>query len=70
MSEVTDKLIGNCFENLEKAEVLGRLLYAKFFGEKDTDISLEMLISFIKAGKDSLIKIQEILNRKNISKVP
>ena len=35
MSEVTDKLIGNCFENLEKAEVLGRLLYTKFFGEKD-----------------------------------
>ncbi len=70
MSEVTDKLIGNCFENLEKAEVLGRLLYAKFFGEKDTDISLEMLISFIKAGKDNLIKIQEILNRKNTSKVP
>ena len=65
MSEVTDKLIRNCFENLEKAEVIGNLLYEKFFGEKDTDVSFEILASFIKAAQENLLDIQKILNETN-----
>jgi len=61
MLEDAGRLIGDCFENLEKVEVLGSLLYEKFLGEKDTDISLRLVLSFVEEAKTALLDLQDIL---------
>lgn len=62
MSENINKLIRNCFDNLQKAEVLGNLLREKLMGKKDADVSLIMINSFIKEAIISILDIQETLN--------
>ncbi len=61
MIEEAGRLIGNCFENLEKVEVLGSLLYEKFLGEKDTDVSLSLVLSFVQEAKTALLDLQDVL---------
>lgn len=61
MTKDADKMISKCFENLEKAEVLGSLLYEKLMGEKETDVTLLMINSFVTEAKLTLLELQTAL---------
>ncbi len=61
MTEDVQKLVSKCFETLEKAEVLSNVLYEKLMGEKETDIILLMINSFVGEAKITLLDIQNAI---------
>ncbi len=63
MTEDVNKLIRKCFESLEKAEVLGNLLYEKLMGDKETDIILLMINSLVAEAKQTIPELQAALGK-------
>lgn len=53
--------ISNCYDNLEKIEILTILLQEKFLGDKTVDVIFDIISSNIRNATENILEIQNAL---------